>query len=176
MRGRIFSIGHGGRSLDGMIAQLRALEIRFLIDVRSVPYSRFQPEFSRTSLRAGLERDQIRYVYLGDLLGGRPDDPECYGADGRVDYPRCRTRPGFLQGIERLRTAFHKGLRVCLLCSEGQPGWCHRTRLVGASLQDHGITVEHVLPDGDVRMQDQVVAGLTGGQGELFGGGAGVEE
>jgi hypothetical protein len=46
MSGRIFSIGHGGRSLETLVAQLRRLEVSFLIDVRSSPYSRFQPEFS----------------------------------------------------------------------------------------------------------------------------------
>lgn len=169
MSGRVFSIGHGGRSLDTLVAQLHALEVPFLIDVRSSPYSRFQPEFSREPLHAQLGEQKIRYVFMGDLLGGRPPDPDCYDDAGKVDYQRCRTKDFFMRGIDRLRTAHVKGMRVCMLCSEGKPWECHRSKLIGWVLQEHGIAVEHVLPDGSVRTQDQVIEELTAGQGDLFG-------
>lgn len=169
MSGRVFSIGHGGRTMDVLVEQLRRLEVSYLIDVRSSPYSRFQPEFSRAPLSAQLDLHQVRYVFMGDLLGGRPDDRDCYDAEGKVDYQRCRTKPFFLRGIERLLTAYTKGMRVCMLCSEGKPWECHRSKLVGWVLQEHSVDVEHVLPDGSLRTQDQVIQQLTSGQGDLFG-------
>ena len=169
MSARVFSIGHGGRSLDTLVAQLHQLEVPYLIDVRSSPYSKYQPEFSREPLCKQLEQRDVRYVFMGDLLGGRPGDPDCYDDDGKVDYQRCRTKDFFVRGIERLRTAHVKGMRVCMLCSEGKPWECHRSKLIGWVLQEHGITVEHVLPDGSLRTQDQVIEQLTAGQGELFG-------
>jgi uncharacterized protein (DUF488 family) len=169
MSGRIFSIGYGGRSLETLIAQLHRLEVAYLIDVRSSPYSRFHPEFSREPLSKELALRQIRYVFMGDLLGGRPDDPDCYDAKGKVDYQRCRTKDFFMRGIERLRTAHTQGMRVCLLCSESKPWECHRSKLIGWTLQDHGLGVEHVLPDGTLRTQAQVIDQLTAGQGDLFG-------
>jgi uncharacterized protein (DUF488 family) len=169
MSGRVFSIGHGGRSVDGLVTQLRAYDIPFLIDVRSVPYSRFQRAFCREPLGLALERQQLKYVYMGDALGGRPQDPACYDANGNVDYQLCRTRDEFRRGIERVQTAHHKGMRVCLLCAEARPTSCHRTKLLGRVLHDHGITVEHVLPDGTLRTQAQVIDELTAGQGDLFG-------
>jgi uncharacterized protein (DUF488 family) len=169
MSGRVFSIGHGGRSLDTLVAQLHQLEVSFLIDVRSSPYSRFQPEFSREPLGTQLAERKLRYVFMGDLLGGRPADPDCYDGEGKVDYQRCRTKDFFMRGIERLRTAHVKGTRVCLLCSEGKPWECHRSKLIGWVLHEHGIAVEHVLPDGSLRTQGQVIEELTAGQGDLFG-------
>lgn len=68
--------------------------------------------------------------------------------EGKVDYQRCRTKAFFVRGIDRLRTASDKGMRVCLLCSESKPWECHRSKLIGWVLQDQGIDVEHVLPDG----------------------------
>lgn len=74
-----------------------------------------------------------------------------------------------MRDIERLRTAHTRGMRVCMLFSEGKPWECHRSKLIGWILQEHGISVEHVVPGGTLRTQDQVIEELTSGQGELFG-------
>jgi uncharacterized protein (DUF488 family) len=163
--GQIFSIGHGGRTLAGLVDDLRRHAIDYLIDVRSAPYSRYQPEFCRDPLRAELERQGLAYVYLGDALGGRPADPACYDEAGAVDYARCRARPAFQRGIDRLRVAHGKELRVCLMCAEAKPARCHRTRLVGAALAEHGLDVAHILADGALIPQSILV---VGSQRELF--------
>lgn len=139
----------------------------FVIDVRSIPYSRHQPEFSQEPLKRLLAANSMKYVFMGQLLGGRPDDSECY-SDGKVDYAKCRTRPFFREGIDRLVRAYTKGLRICLLCSEGKPWECHRSKLIGAELEALGVQVVHILPDGSVRTQSEVITILTGGQSSLF--------
>jgi uncharacterized protein (DUF488 family) len=166
--GRIYTIGHGGRTTDELLDLLRKVEVQFVIDVRSAPYSRYQPEFSREPLEGLLAHHGLKYVFMGDDLGGRPKDPDCY-TDGKVDYSKCRTKEFFRRGIERIRNAYNQGLRLCLLCSEGKPWQCHRSKLVGAALLDEGIEVLHLLPDGGIRTQDEVIQELTGGQGSLFG-------
>ena len=103
----IYTIGYGKRELDEMISLLEGHGINYLIDVRSSPYSKFKPDFSRRSLEAALERRDIRYVFMGDLLGGRPEDEDCY-VDGKVDYGRVRKITPFKHGIERLLTACKK--------------------------------------------------------------------
>ncbi|HAJ38661.1 MAG TPA: hypothetical protein DCL15_23590, partial [Chloroflexi bacterium] len=100
----IYTIGYGDRDLDRFIAVLEANAIAYLLDVRSAPYSRFKPEFSKEALAKALAEHGIRYVYLGDKLGGRPDDPTCY-VDGRVDYDKVRERSFFQAGVERIETA-----------------------------------------------------------------------
>lgn len=164
--GNIYSIGHGGLTGAALNEHLRRAEVQFLIDVRSVPYSRFQPEFGRESLQRSLG-PSVRYVFMGDLLGGRPDDDSCY-TDGRVDYTKTRTKDFFKRGLERLRSAHEQGFAVCMLCSEAQPSQCHRTKMVGQALADEGIEVLHILRDGKLRSQPEVMRELTSGQDGLF--------
>ena len=153
--GRVYTIGHGGRTIDELISELSNHDVQFVIDVRSTPYSRHQPEFSKKSLERVLLQHEVKYVFMGDDLGGRPKDSECY-TNGTVDYRKCRTKDFFRRGIERIRNTYVQGHRVCLLCSEGNPWKCHRSKLIGAVLQDEGIEVLHLLPDGTVRSQDEV--------------------
>lgn len=166
--GRVFTIGHGNHSREAFLAQLTRAEVGYLVDVRSTPYSRFQPDFTREPLEHVLRENRLQYVFMGDLLGGRPKDDDCY-TNGKVDYTKTRKKDFFCRGIARLKKAYEQGLRVCLLCSEGQPSQCHRAKLVAAALGDEGIDVTHLLPDGSHRSQAEVIAELTNGQGSLFG-------
>ena len=164
----LFTIGYGARSLDEFIAALEANRIEFLIDVRSAPYSKFKPEFSRELLQHHLERAGIRYLFMGDTLGGQPKDPACY-TDGKVDYAKVRLQPFYQAGVERLKTAFAQQRRVALMCSEGRPEQCHRSKLIGETLAAAGIPVCHLDEDGVRLTQRQVIDRLTQGQMDLFG-------
>lgn len=165
----IYTIGYGSRSLEQFIAVLQRYGIRYLVDVRTAPYSRFKPEFSKAPLEATLQAAGIRYVYMGDTLGGQPADPDCY-TDGKVDYEKVKTKDFYLQGIERIRTAFQQQQPVALMCSEGKPEQCHRSKLIAPSLLDIGVAVEHIDENDQIKRQDEVLFALTGGQLGLFGG------
>lgn len=164
----IYTIGYGKRGIDELIATLKEHGIDFLVDVRSTPYSKFKPEFSKDALAAALQRHGIRYVFMGDLLGGRPDDEECY-VNGKVDYERLKVTEPFRRGIGRLRSAWEKELRVCVMCSEGRPEECHRSKLIGEVLEAEDIPVRHIDADGNVVSQQAILRILTGGQMRLFG-------
>lgn len=164
----ILTLGYGKRSLDEIINLLRAYGVQYLADVRSVPWSRYRPEFTREALRPSLEAHGIRYVFMGEELGGRPDDPSCYDAEGRVEYEACRRRPQFAEGIARLRSAWEEGHRVALLCSESRPQECHRAKLIGAELARMGIPSLHLGEQGEEMGQEDVLAALTHGQLSLF--------
>lgn len=163
MAGVIWSIGQGRRGLPQLIAPLQAREIRFLLDVRSAPWSGVKPEFSREPLAAHLRGTGLRYLYLGDTLGGRPSDPSCY-VGGRVDYAITAATPRFQRGLARLVSAWEQGHQVCLFCSEGDPERCHRSKLIGVALAELGVEVQHIGADDSVRTQSQVMQSLSGGQ------------
>jgi uncharacterized protein (DUF488 family) len=163
----VYTIGYGSRSMDEFIATLRAHQITYLIDVRSAPYSRYRPEFSKTELENQLRLHEIRYVYLGDRLGGRPTDRSCY-VDDKVVYELVRQKPFFLDGLRRIRRAFEQQLHIVLMCSEGKPEACHRTKLIGAALTELGVLVMHIDEEGALRTQDEVTAEITNGQLLLF--------
>jgi uncharacterized protein (DUF488 family) len=164
----LYTIGYGARTLDEFIAELKANHIEYLIDVRTAPYSKFKPEFSKELLQYHLERADIRYLFMGDTLGGQPKDPACH-TDGKVDYDKVRVQPFFQTGIQRLRKAFEQQKPVALMCSEGRPEQCHRSKLIGEALAAIGIPVSHIDEDGEVVSQTQVIDRLTKGQMSLFG-------
>ena len=164
----IFTIGYGARTLEEFLDVLRANRIEHLIDVRTAPYSKFKPEFSKELLQYHLDRASIRYLFMGDSLGGQPKDPACQ-TDGKVDYAKVRAQPLFQAGIDRLKQAFEQQQRVALMCSEGRPEQCHRSKLIGEALAAAGIPVCHIDEDGQLLTQTQVIDRLTRGQLDLFG-------
>lgn len=164
----VYTIGYGSRSIDEFFAALQAYQIAFVIDIRSAPYSRFKPEFSRGPLENYLRSHGIRYIYMGHALGGQPADRDCY-VDDKVVYERVEQKAFYQEGLERLRRAFEQQIRVALMCSEGRPEACHRSKLIGASLARLAIPVAHIAEDGQLRTQAEVIRGLTDGQLSLFG-------
>ena len=102
----IYTIGYGSRSIEQFIETLQQHDIAYLIDVRSTPYSRYKPEFSKEALAAELQRHRIRYVFMGDTLGGHPDDEDCYDENGQVDYEKVKENEIYQRGIERIQNAF----------------------------------------------------------------------
>ena len=78
----IYTIGYGSRSIEQFVEVLQRYKIAYLVDVRSAPYSRYKPEFSKVELASELQRHGIRYLFMGDTLGGRPNDENCYDEDG----------------------------------------------------------------------------------------------
>ncbi len=167
---KLLTFGYGKRSLEDCLTLLQHHRISHVVDVRSAPWSRFKPEFSSEALAASLQRNGLKYVFMGDELGGRPDDPDCYDEQGRVDYLACRQRPKFMHGIERLLRARESGYRVAVMCSEGRPESCHRTKLVAEVLREHGIDVLHIDERDDLCSHDQILDRLRAGQLDLLGG------
>jgi len=143
----VWTIGHSSHPLVRFVALLKAHDIQVVVDVRSRPYSRFASQFNRQALAAALPEHNIRYVFIGNELGGKPQEPAYYLPDGSLDIKRFTTRPEFQQGLERL-LAMAARSRVCLMCSEGDPLKCHRTMLLAPELGRRGARVLHILPDG----------------------------
>jgi uncharacterized protein (DUF488 family) len=167
----VFSIGHGNKTIDEFLSELHSFDIRFLIDIRSKPYSKFSPHFSQQPLKAIVERNHIRYVYMGQELGGLPThDTSCF-TNGKVDYDKLKEKPFFKQGLQRLITANNQGIKVCIMCSESDPKMCHRSKVIGVELQKTGVSLQHIISVSELRTQNQVINELTKGCGliNLFG-------
>ena len=98
----IWTIGHSNHPLEVFLDLLVQHGIDAVVDVRSSPYSRYVSHFNREAIHAALVQRAIQYVFLGDLLGGRVDDPRFYDGEGRVLYGEVAQSPGFRQGIQRL--------------------------------------------------------------------------
>ncbi|WP_083475387.1 DUF488 family protein [Methanogenium cariaci] len=119
-----------------------------MVDVRSSPYSRYQPQFNREDISQALNREEIEYHYMGDMLGGRySSPPDLLFPDGIVDYEKVSTTRRFASGLERVIKLIHDGRTVSLICSEKDPLTCHRFVLIGKNLQKLGIEVIHLYPE-----------------------------
>jgi len=164
----IYTIGYGARELDDLLLVLQVNRIRYLLDVRTSPYSSYKSEFSKNALQTFLEANGVRYLFMGDTPGGQPDDETCY-TGGKVDYEKVAQRPSYRAGIERLHKASQMGQRVVLMCSEGKSENCHRSKLIGQTLTSEGIEVLHIDEHDTVISQKDVLLRLTGGQPSLFG-------
>ncbi|HUI55632.1 MAG TPA: DUF488 domain-containing protein [Bryobacteraceae bacterium] len=146
MQHSIFTIGHSTHSQERFIELLKLHGITAVCDVRSKPYSRWNPQFNRETLKEALRSAGIAYVFLGKELGARSDDPSCY-ADGRVQYDRLALTQTFKQGLERVQEGMEK-YRLAVMCAEKEPLECHRTILVSRCLETRGIDVQHIHADG----------------------------
>ncbi|MYF99861.1 DUF488 domain-containing protein [Candidatus Poribacteria bacterium] len=164
----IYTIGYGSRSMVEFIETLHQYNIAYLIDVRSVPHSGYKKEFSKKPLAKELEQHGIRYVFMGDLLGGKPDDESCY-VNGMVDYEKVKRTELFQRGIERIHAAFSQQQSVALMCAEEKPEHCHRTKLVCATLTDQDLPIVHIDENNEPMTQEQIIDRITGGQMSLFG-------
>jgi uncharacterized protein (DUF488 family) len=167
----IWTIGHSNHPLPTFLDLLARHQIELLIDVRSSPYSRYASQFNREAIHPPLQQRKIQYLYLGDLLGGRAEDPRFYDQEGRVLYGALAESPGFRQGIERLLERLPRA-RTAILCGEEDPTDCHRRLLVGRVLQDRGVRVIHLRGDGRAQTEAELAAEekfrKTKGQLNLF--------
>ena len=154
----VLTVGHSNHALEAFVALLLQHGVTALADVRSAPYSRFNPQFNRKALDASLETLGIEYAFMGRALGGRPDDPSCY-EDGRVRYDRLAETPLFLEGLERIVDGAQRQ-RIALMCAEKEPLDCHRSILVGRSLVERGVAVAHILADGALEPHDETMGRL----------------
>ncbi len=143
---RVLTIGHSTHPIDAFIALLRQHGVTALIDVRSVPFSRFNPQFKKEAFKRSLKAHGIKYVFLGRELGARSDDRSCY-ENGRVQYARLARTDLFHSGLDRVIRGTHEH-RIVLMCAEKEPLECHRTLLVARALVEHGVAVDHILADG----------------------------
>jgi uncharacterized protein (DUF488 family) len=154
----IFTVGHSTHAAGHFLGLLTQHGIGVLADVRSLPYSRRNPQFNREALRQTLKADGVGYVYLGEQLSARSADAGCYVA-GRLSYPLVAQTAAFQAGLARLIGAAQTH-RIALMCAEKDPLDCHRTILVARALEFRACEVVHILADGALETQAQASARL----------------
>jgi uncharacterized protein (DUF488 family) len=149
-----YTIGYGNYLIDKFIIFLQNVSIDAIIDVRSSPYSRFNPHFNRENLENSLHRSDIGYRYMGDRIGGRYLDPGLLFPDGTVNYRKVQDTEKFHDGITDLLSIISSGKTVALMCAEKEPERCHRFALISPVLQAKGISVIHIRPEGKQANED----------------------
>jgi uncharacterized protein (DUF488 family) len=166
----VYTVGHSNHPIETFLDLLSPHGIDLVVDVRSRPHSRFNPQYNRERLAASLAAVGTEYLFLGAELGARSTDPECYIGD-RADYALISRTPAFERGIGRvLGEAVRR--TVALLCAEKDPLDCHRAILVCPALAVRGIGASHIRGDGRLEggddFEDRLMAAMGQGDPDLF--------
>jgi uncharacterized protein (DUF488 family) len=133
----IYTVGHGARSTDALVAILKVARIATLIDVRAYPASRRHPHFSREHLQLSLAQAGIDYDWQGKALGGYR----------KVPYPQHTKTAAFREAAAAVAA---RSERACIMCAETNPDDCHRLHIADW-LAQHGHRVVHLLAPGRSR-------------------------
>jgi uncharacterized protein (DUF488 family) len=170
--GRLLSVGHSNHDWPRFLDLLRGAGVTAVADVRSSPYSRRLPEYNRGALEAALRANAVAYVYLGDLLGGRPADRDLYDPEGWADYARIRRTASFRRGIDRLLLGAAR-YTVAMLCAEEDPLDCHRGLMITPALAELGHPPLHLHKGGwletTAEMEERLLGDTGVGDGLLDG-------
>lgn len=149
----LYTVGHGNRALEELMALLREAGVDTLVDVRAQPRSRHNPQFNDDSLRAACESAGIVYHWAGRQLGGmrapRPDSPHVALEEGRRGFADHMDTDAFKKGASQLQHLAANGA-CAILCAERDPDRCHRA-LIADYLVLQGVRVVHLLAPGESR-------------------------
>ena len=151
----VYTIGHSNQPGAEFLGLLKAQEVALLVDVRSKPRSRFG-QFNRKPLQDRLEAQGIRYLYMGDALGGHPPEDKFYNVKGRVAYERVAPLKEFRRGIKRIVEESEQQT-LALMCAEEDPRKCHRHPLLASTLTDRGVRVLHLRRNGTVQDASELI-------------------
>ena len=145
-RPSILTIGHSNHGLARFVELIRDAGGETVVDVRSIPSSQYAPHYNRGRLEEELPKAGLGYLFMGEALGGRPNDPALYSGV-LADYEKMAKAPSFLDGVAVVMAEAERS-RVVLMCAERDPLNCHRCLLIGRHLAGHGHAVEHILATG----------------------------
>ncbi|MFN7502458.1 MAG: DUF488 family protein [Dolichospermum sp.] len=151
---KIFTIGHSNHKIETFIELLHQHQVTALADVRSSPYSRRFPQFNQSALKTALKTVNIAYVPLGDNLGARPRDRNCY-IDGMARYDLIAATEAFKVGLNRLIQGSEK-YQISLMCAEQDPIVCHRAILICPHLKNAGLEIHHIHKNGDLESNEDL--------------------
>jgi len=143
----VLTVGHSTRTLQAFIEMLRGHAVTRLVDVRTVPRSRYNPQFNRNTLPNTLSAAGITYVHmpgLGGLRHPRADSPNTAWRNasfrGFADYMQT---PEFAASLDAL-IGLAREEQIAVMCAEAVPWRCHRS-LIADALTVHGVSVEHIM-------------------------------
>lgn len=143
----VYTIGHSTRPIEEFIALLKQYNVTQLVDIRSAPGSRRNPQYGQEALKQSLEAHDIAYSYMKKLGGWRrgPSGPEnaAWRNASFRSYADYMQTANFTEGINALVTASQEA-STAIMCAEAVPWRCHRS-LVGDALVVRGIAVHDII-------------------------------
>jgi len=152
----LYTVGHSNQTYEEFLQLLVPHGIDCIIDVRSMPYSKYTPQFNSEVLKRQLNQNGILYAHFGNEFGARRTD--ClkdveFKKKGvteikpQVNFELGISTDNFLLGVKRLEKALSQGRHVSLMCSEADPLGCHRFSFLSRYFHENGWNVRHIVRD-----------------------------
>lgn len=152
----IYTIGHSNYSIEKLIDMLKYYNINCVVDIRGTPYSKYNVQFDKETIRYTLTKAGFIYIYMAKELAAKRLNKQSYNEEGYSDFEKVSKEKDFLYGIERLKNGCNKGYNIALLGAMQEPIRCHRSILVGKALREYGFNVKHILDDYSLASQDDI--------------------
>ena len=152
----IFAIGHSNYPYDKLIEMIKKYGINCVVDIRETPYSKYNTQYNRESLRENLKSSGFTYVYMGHEFGAKRQTKESYNDDGYADFEKVIKEELFLKGIERITKGLQMGYKIVLLGAMQEPIRCHRSIMLGKYLNEKGFDVKYIMHEGNIVNQDYI--------------------
>ena len=156
----IFTIGHSNYNVEKLIDMLRYYNINCVVDIRGTPYSKYNVQYNKETIRDTLIKEGFVYIYMAKEFAAKRENKVSYNKEGYSDFEKVIYEEEFKNGIERLKNGCKKGYRIALLGAMQDPIRCHRSILVGRELVQHGFNVKHILDDYSIAYQDDIEKSL----------------
>ncbi len=153
---KIYTIGHSNHLSNFFLSLLRKHEITCVVDVRSVPFSKYTPQYNKDDLKRFLHENKVYYIFMGEELGARRSDKLLYSSDGNLDFDKVSKTRLFQSGIDRIKSGIEKGYNIAVMCTEKDPIECHRNILVARELYRQNIEINNILENGKIQTQEQI--------------------
>lgn len=152
----IYTIGHSNYSTERLIDMLRTFNINCVVDIRAIPYSKYNTHFNKEVIQETLVNANFIYIYMAKEFGAKRDNKISYNELGYCDFEKVIEEDDFKNGIQRLKDGCKKGYNIALMGARQEPIRCHRGILVGRVLEREGFNVKHILDDYSIAYQSDI--------------------
>lgn len=146
----VYTIGYAHHTQESFLELLLKYHINCVVDIRTMAYSGFHPQFNKEVIQYYLKQRHIAYIHMDKPFGIIKDKIELNTKEGYLDFTKLAKTDDFGEGIKRIENGMEKGYTIAFMCAEKDPTDCHRSTLVAREFAKIGYGVLHILHDGSV--------------------------
>ena len=152
----VYTLGHSNYPFDKFIEILKKYNINCVVDIRAIPYSKYNTQYNKEFFQNNLKKLGYTYIYMADEFGAKRKTKESYNSEGYADFDKVILEKDFKRGVERLKVGCNKGYKIVLLGAMQEPIRCPRAILVGRQLVKEGFDVKYIMHEGNLKTQNDL--------------------
>ena len=152
----IYTLGHSNYPFDKFIEILKKYNINCVVDIRAIPYSKYNTQYNKEFFQSNLKKLGHTYIYMADEFGAKRKTRSSYNDQGYADFDKVVSEDDFKRGIERLKVGCAKKYKIVLLGAMQEPIRCPRAILLGKELIKEGFDVKHIMHEGNLKTQEEL--------------------